>query len=416
MRCLDSSTVEKIQSKAPGCSGYDLAILETAFQEGKLFPTVQNPEDRRAIWNNLVSIQVLIPSLYTFFEDLKYLRASVKILRQLCPPSNFSMKEAMWRIFSEHNLPNDEYLIEISEDKYERINPPPADRFEFSYQILVLACWRHWPQLIAECPKKEADGNTPIPQSPDPRMWWTIAARARRLGFESDEISRLLSQDPDREFAREALLKARSPDYFSYGEFDESVAKLVVIFKSAKEILSEPIEPNILVPGCGESPDRRCGRVFNNAYEQDRRHLFLRYLYKPSRGEGGGISSFAVRSSVFFRFFGQKLPVGSIHTRGLSEQLELVQTKNSMRSSHTITTGTPKLTKIQSPNQAEPVRAGDPTRRLQTVAPSTPKTVGIMRAASAATLADSTPVSVQDAFETSRDSQLDTMMTVSRRA
>jgi hypothetical protein len=44
--------------------------------------------------------------------------------------------------------------------------------------------------------------------------------------------------------------------------------------------------------------------VFNRAYEKDREHLFLDTVCHPSVGDGQAISSFFVRASVYFAFFG----------------------------------------------------------------------------------------------------------------
>ena len=70
----------------------------------------------------------------------------------------------------------------------------------------------------------------------------------------------------------------------------------------------EDSKPDMLVPGYRESLERRYGRVFSNAYIADRKHLFLHHLYEPIVGRGSGVSSFAVRASVFFAFFDKQTP------------------------------------------------------------------------------------------------------------
>ena len=64
-------------------------------------------------------------------------------------------------------------------------------------------------------------------------------------------------------------------------------------------------QPTLLVDGPGEAVSRRCGRIFENAHSRTRKYLFLRSIYEPTIGEGDGISSFFVRRSVFFAFFGR---------------------------------------------------------------------------------------------------------------
>ncbi|KAK0628283.1 hypothetical protein B0T17DRAFT_614224 [Bombardia bombarda] len=316
MRLVDCHTVELLQLRAPGYSSHDFSIVAKHFQEGKLFPAIQNQSDRKRIWENLRTILHLIPSLYSLFEDVKYLKGPARIVRQLCPSSRFSTREAMWRIFTGHSLPNNEYPIQVWETDYQSFLGSTSDQFEFGYRQVYLYAWRHWTELVPECPKKEDGEDTPMPQRPDPRTWCGIAKLAAKVGFESDEIDRLIASDPDREIAREALLKARSPEYFEYGEsaFEGYLTQLTHIFNLAMEKPRADSAPVMLVPGCGESLERRCGRVFDNAYKNDRKHLFLGHLYSQNFGNGSGVSSFAVRASVYFAFFGRHLPNNGMQT------------------------------------------------------------------------------------------------------
>lgn len=116
--------------------------------------------------------------------------------------------------------------------------------------------------------------------------------------------------------ARETLLKARDPEYFGYDEsaFEGYVTQLVSIFSLAREKPRVDSTPVMVVPGCGESLERRCGRVFDNAYKNDRKHLFLPQLYDLNLGNGSGVSSFAVRASVYFAFFGRHFPSSNTQT------------------------------------------------------------------------------------------------------
>lgn len=307
MRLVRSQDVELLQLRAPGYSSHDSSVISKHFREGTIFPGIKKKDDRKRIWENLQSIECLIPSLFSFFADVKYLQAPAKILRQLCPPSRYSIREAMWRSFTGHGLPDNQWLLQTWEgDAHCRwIQGSSSNQFEFGYQHIWLYALRHWVEMVPECPKKEDGEETPIPYRPDPRRWYEIAKLAAKRGFESDQIDRLLSSDPDREVARQALFKARNPEYFKYDEsaFDSYVAELSRIFKSAEEIPPDNLKPCFLTPGCGESLERRCGRVFNNAYKADRKYLFLEQLYQPIHGEASGVSSFAVRVSVYFAFF-----------------------------------------------------------------------------------------------------------------
>ncbi|KAI3573907.1 hypothetical protein IWW34DRAFT_854835 [Fusarium oxysporum f. sp. albedinis] len=318
MGCVDRQTVELLQLRAPGYSSHDALVVSKGIREGTIFPAIGHQSTRKRIWMNLKSLPCLIPSLYSFFEDLKYLQPPAKVVRQLVAPSKKSTREAMWRAFTAHGMPENQWLLQTGdgESDYKWLDGSYSDQFEFSYQQIWLYAWRYWVELIPECPRKEEGEATPIPGRPDPRRWRDLARLAARLGFESDEIDKFLNSDPDQEIAREALLKARSPEHFVYDDsaFESYVTEVCRIFNLAREKPTNNLKPCLLVPGCGESLARRCGRVFDNAYMADRKHLFLPYIHGKANGEASGVSSFAVRASVYFAFFGKRLPAGNTST------------------------------------------------------------------------------------------------------
>ncbi|KAH6699447.1 hypothetical protein EV126DRAFT_342066 [Verticillium dahliae] len=325
---LDHETLRLLQLRAPGFSSHDLSLVSRYMYEGKVFTSVQSQDDRKHILTNLQTLPCLIPSLHSFFQDIKYLHPPAKALRQLFPASKFSIREAMWRIFTGENLPENHWLLQTKEDEkeYRWISGTASDQFEYSYQQMWLFAWRHWTELVPECPRKEEGKRTPVPQKPDPRTQHSMAKLASKLGFESEEISQLLSFDPDRAIARETLLKARSPSSYKYEEnaFNAYIAQFCQIFEQAKEITRDDPKPCLLVPGRGESLERRCGRVFNHAYICDRKQLFLHNLHNPPSGDASGVSSFGVRVSVFFAFFHKSLPNDHTNPSSIRSQRDSV--------------------------------------------------------------------------------------------
>lgn len=305
MRITDRPTVEELQLK----SAEDLAALEPSFRKGKLFHDIQRQQDRQSIWKNLQEVPGLIPSMYSFFEDFKYVNPLAKILKRLFGKTKDTVYQAMGQIFSGCNQKDDEYIVQQSERSFRSESGNLSDQFEFGYRQVWLYSWRHFTELIEECPRKEDGQPTPVPQEPDEVLWYEFAVLANKLGFKSEQISRLMSPNPDREVARKALLKGRDPRYFKYGEadFERFQDQLVDMYRAAIHVPPTYIMPPLLINGPGESLKRRCGRVYQKAYEDDRDFLFLDVLYSPRKGEGEGVSSFYVRMSVYFAFFGKPL-------------------------------------------------------------------------------------------------------------
>jgi hypothetical protein len=73
-------------------------------------------QEREAIWSELRSIDYLIPSLFTFFEDLKYLHACTDYLKRLVKVSRRDIvRTALERKFPYIEEAGDQYVVEVSE-------------------------------------------------------------------------------------------------------------------------------------------------------------------------------------------------------------------------------------------------------------------------------------------------------------
>ena len=79
MKKIDLDTVDTLQLLAPGKSRNDAKKACGLILSGQAFAEFSD-EDRRTIWNRMKNFDGLIPSLYTFFEDFKYLVKSGKCL------------------------------------------------------------------------------------------------------------------------------------------------------------------------------------------------------------------------------------------------------------------------------------------------------------------------------------------------
>jgi hypothetical protein len=197
---------------------------------------------------------------------------------------------------------------------------------------------RHVFELTWECPLKEDGEPTPVPKLPNPEKWYTLGELAYNLGFESQEIERLRALNPDEEKARENLLGSRPSDRFQYDEndFDKFVTKIVKMYQSAKEITTSNSQPSMVVTGCGESIERRCGRNWSNAYKYDSPFLFLDLLTEPFHEKGDSISSLFVRKCVYLAFFGSN---GSLRRRLRDAPAEDAETDVEIRPISTIDGG-----------------------------------------------------------------------------
>ncbi|KAI9765977.1 MAG: hypothetical protein M1840_006984 [Geoglossum simile] len=335
MDLTDRATVKALQLRAPKQSPEDFKILQRLLDNGELFSATKNREHQQTILRNLRKVEWLIPSIYMLFEDVKYLKPPMKIMKRLPGgPFKGTVRQTIEQMFSGVNQMEDRFVLQNGDSDFRSIPGNLTDQVEFGYRQLWLYSMRHFTEMIEECPRKEDHQPTPVPMEPDEAVWCKFAALAYRLGFESEEIHRLMSKDPDRELARSTLLKARRPHRFQYPEavFESFIDQIVEMFAAADEISCKRDKPPLLVDGPGEVLPRRCGRTFENAYEYDKEFLFMQELYDPLSSEGKNITSFFVRVSVYFAFFGRRIPEDSPPPRRRTVG-EAAENETSMQSS-----------------------------------------------------------------------------------
>jgi Protein of unknown function (DUF3723) len=219
MKLTDQAMVKAMQIRAPKQSPEDFKILQRLLDNGELFPAIKNREHRQTILKNLRKVEWLIPSIYTLLEDIKYLKPSMKIMKRfLGGPVDRTVRHMIENMFSGVDQMEDRIVLQNGDSDFGFVQGNLTDQIEFGYRQLWLYSMRHFTEMIREYPKKEDHQLTPVPKEPDEAVWCKFAALAYRLGFESEEIHRLMSKDPDRELARSTLLKARRPCHFRYPE------------------------------------------------------------------------------------------------------------------------------------------------------------------------------------------------------
>jgi hypothetical protein len=184
---------------------------------GQIFSAFSQQE-REAIWDELRSIDGLIPSLYTFFEDLKYLSACADCLKRLVKLSRRdTVYTALRQKFPYANQTGDQYVLEVAENSFVDKPGLAIDRFDLGYRILWIFAMRHYPGVPRDSKKKNLLAKAGVERA-DEKVLSELAALADRVGFESNEIQALKQRLSDREIAYNALLKARKPDRYQYDE------------------------------------------------------------------------------------------------------------------------------------------------------------------------------------------------------
>ncbi|KAJ5982692.1 hypothetical protein N7451_012792 [Penicillium sp. IBT 35674x] len=309
MEKIDQDTVERLQLLAPGKCYSDAKAACGLVLSGQAFAEFSD-EERRIIWARMQSFDGLIPSLYSFFEDFKYLESCAHCIKRLFGPSSSSVRETMSSMFIpclEEGLLGSvaaDCIIQTSEVTVRRQPGTDMERLETAYLQVWLYTMRHYP-LMPPDPKKDGELLAKAARAkPDERVIYEMAELARQLGFRSKEIDAIVNSSPDYQIARSALLQARKPSRYRYDDqqFDLLVSRIVSCF--AEAIPDQPHVSHDLLADSAMTLQVRSGMPQIRTHEQDSSLLFFDRMYADIAA-ADTITSFYVRRCVYFAFFGK---------------------------------------------------------------------------------------------------------------
>jgi len=298
MRMLDTATVKVVELTSPKHSKRDAEMLHGRLVNGQIFAAF-NLQDRELIWGELSKIAGLITSFLSFFADINYLHARAYGMRHLVEPSpTQTLCSALDAIY--FGAPEDWDFAYRSLWLYTMQNatdlPPPTE-------------------LPSELPSEETKTKKKRlakarPGKVDEVVLSNFAALAIQLGFKSDQISALSQRSADREIARAALLNARKLDHYEYTDatLESNVEQIVRLFDTATSVQVEQVCP-AFVSDDSEASGVRCGFPDDEAHTRDAASLTIANLHVEVTEQGESITSFFVRRSVYFAFFGR--PTGT---------------------------------------------------------------------------------------------------------
>ncbi|KAH0563187.1 hypothetical protein GP486_002246 [Trichoglossum hirsutum] len=268
---VDPKTVKAVQMRAPGVFKEDRNALEYRIHNGEIFSHFAN-EEREKIWDKLCALDHLVPSLYTFFRDLEYLRTcadSVKLLLDLSPRN--TIYTAMKDIYCDKDQIPGTYVTQDTESTYSLRIGRREDRLYLGYRQIWIFAMRNYHQMPRRRKKKNVLMKATCEVNEMTLRRFGILAN--RLGFQSDKISELI---------RRQLNKATT--------------------------LNPEDDAQVLVSDSSPKSPRRCGFPYAHDHLKDEGRLFIDQLHHEDKGE---VATFFVRKSIYSAFFGKPIPLGS---------------------------------------------------------------------------------------------------------
>uniref|UniRef100_L7JAH6 Uncharacterized protein n=1 Tax=Pyricularia oryzae (strain P131) TaxID=1143193 RepID=L7JAH6_PYRO1 len=260
LKCHDvtRADIAALQLTAPGAFTSEAVALRGRVEGGDVFQAF-NSDERKEIWSRICSKtkNSLVPSLFQFFENLKYLKGPADCMKMLINPKRKdTIQSALEDAFSGFDDPSDTCAVQIGRHKFKYAPVDPVDRFSILY--------RH-----------------------------------------NDQIKALMQQDPDESMARRLLDTARDPAIYRYMRKDDCVKKIVRIIREAEPHESREDTSDSGIDG-EEKRSSRCGLPAVWDYAENKNLLFLADLHRPLPTNDRLRFDFIQRSN-YFSFFGDRI-------------------------------------------------------------------------------------------------------------
>ena len=184
----------------------DFNFIKENMSSWTLFPLIINNFSHFQLQNHLLKIFCIIPSLYTFLKDIKWLELNLCAMQGLLPAGcHESTHLTFSRIYSSCGQTKGQIKIKNSQDQFCFMSENEKVAFNFSYCQLWLFAWCHFPNLISFTLWKDKGQAKPPVKAKSQSHWHELAALASKLRYESQEIFQIKSQNLDSAMAEDIL-------------------------------------------------------------------------------------------------------------------------------------------------------------------------------------------------------------------
>ncbi|PVH71515.1 hypothetical protein DL98DRAFT_540001 [Cadophora sp. DSE1049] len=275
MRMLDNATVKAVELTFLKHSKRDAEMLHGRLVNSQIFAAF-SLRDREVIWSELSKIAGLITLFFFFLRGYQLpARLRVRALDAIYfgAPEDWDLAYRLLWLYTMQNVTN---LPPPSE--------PPSEETKTKRKRLAKA----------------------RPGKVDEVVLSNFTALAVRLGFKSDQISALSQRSADREIACAALLNARKSDRYEYTDaiLESNVKQIVRLFDTTTSVQVQQVCPAFVSNDLAAS-GARYGFPSDKAHARDTDALSISNLHAEVTEQGESITSFFMRRSVYFAFFGR---------------------------------------------------------------------------------------------------------------
>lgn len=305
---VDTITVESLESLAPKHSSIDKAYVLDLFKRNIIFPSQLDSGIRQELAENVCAFEGLIPSLWTFFETLKYIEPICEILKKLV---GSNMRRTIRSSLMGHYFPPERRHIQVSKLREAEITSllSQEEAAWISYVELWAFCGRYFAKLTSFTPKKESGEAKPVVEGPNPVLWRHLANFSVSRGFKTKPAEKLANSDPYTELAHEYLRKSSPLSSLSCER------QIQEVLRASRIVDDDSQQPQSVLSGHLEK-ERRSGRPYENVLRMDERNLYLPNIYNNEEPVEANWT--LIRRDMFHSLFGKlvvkvRIVAGTIH-------------------------------------------------------------------------------------------------------
>ncbi len=187
---LDVDTVRFLQYKCPSASTDDRTLIQDAMRRHEIFILISNGEARSTILANILSLQVVIPSIQSFHKNMIYLSIGAKIVRDhiecIKPQGEKAKRPSLFENLStDWQLPQ-KCTIRAGKDQYQSLSAPLTPQLAFV--LLIIDALVDFPRLCGESPVQDKQGER-MTAFVDEQSVARFRQRATALGFQNAKVS-----------------------------------------------------------------------------------------------------------------------------------------------------------------------------------------------------------------------------------
>lgn len=191
---ISEDMVTALQGRCPTFSECDRRYLQSRVDSGHLMNSL-NRDDKTHVLAESARYGLTIPSLFTFFEDHKYISLCSKTLRKLLGDEKLGREDSLRTSFQDKFIFRHQTTVQTGRTSFLTVRcGNEEDAFDWVYSQLWLCSMRLWPFVLDDSPRKRQKGVPSTLKGTDSMPYVIeLAQTAKSLGFFSPSINRLAS-------------------------------------------------------------------------------------------------------------------------------------------------------------------------------------------------------------------------------